>query len=397
MQKLIHPEDVKRVWAEASAAMSQRISFEVEHRALGPRGEGIWVMGWARAEYDEDGRPLRMLGVIADITKIKAQEAKIRESEARFRLFANCAPAPLWVTDADDALEFVNQAALDFSGRPDSYRVGGPLQMGRMHPDDLPEMIRVRTESRVKQEPYETEVRLQNARDEWRWMRIICRPRHDDEGRFVGYVGMAMDVTESREAEARQRLLMNELNHRVKNTLATVQSIAQQTIRHGVEAGVVRETFVERLLALSAAHNVLTRENWIGADLVEIVAQSIRAYDPAHEQRIHVRGPDKRLRPQVAVGLSMALHELATNAAKYGALSVPGGHVWLAWRLAPDRAAVVIRWRERGGPPVRPPAGRGFGTRLLTHGLATELGCPADLVYAPRGLVCTFRAPIVQS
>ena len=398
MQKLNHPEDIKRVWAEAQAAMSQRISFEVEHRALGPDGTGIWVMGWARADYDEDGRPLRMLGVIADITKIKAQEAKIRESEARFRLFANCAPAPLWVTDAEDAIEFVNQAALDFSGRPGAYRIGGAMNMGRMHPDDLPRMIELRTKSRSLHQPYEIEVRLQNARDEWRWMRIISQPRHDHDGRFAGYVGMAMDVSESREAEARQSLLINELNHRVKNTLATVQSIAQQTIREGVDAQTARQTFVDRLLTLSAAHNVLTRENWVGADLVEIVAQSVKVYDDQdHDPRIHIRGPDRRLEPHVAVGLAMALPELATNAATYGARSDPAGHVWLAWRLALDGGAVVLRWRERGGPPVGAPLRRGFGTRLLTQGLATELGCPAELVYGPRGLVCTFRTPVIES
>jgi len=269
--------------------------------------------------------------------------------------------------------------------------------MGRMHPDDLPALIQLRAERRAKHLPYETEVRLQNARDEWRWVRIICRPRHDQDGRFVGYVGMCMDITESREAEARQRLLMNELNHRVKNTLATVQSIAQQTIREGVSANLARQTFVDRLLALSAAHNVLTRENWVGADLVEIVAQSVRAYDQDDGPRIRIRGPDTRLAPQIAVGLSMALHELATNAAKYGALSVPGGHVWLAWRLTADGAAVALRWRERGGPPVQEPARRGFGTRLLTHGLATELGCPAEILYRLRGLVCTFRAPILAA
>jgi PAS domain S-box-containing protein len=335
--------------------------------------------------------------VIADITKIKNQEAKVRESEARFRVFANCAPAPLWVTDAEDALEFVNQAALDFSGRPEAYPIGGPLQMGRMHPEDLPRMIELRTMARARRAPYEIEVRLQDARDEWRWMRIICRPRHDEEGRFAGYVGMAMDVTESREAEARQRLLINELNHRVKNTLATVQSIALQTIREGVNAETARQTFVDRLLTLSAAHNVLTRQNWAGADLAEIVAQSVKVYSQDHEPRIHIRGPDRRLEPHIAVGLSMALHELATNAAKYGALSAPTGHVWLAWQEAPDGAAVVLRWRERGGPPVRPPLRRGFGTRLLTHGLATELGCPAQLDYEPRGLVATFRTPIVAT
>ena len=202
------------------------------------------------------------------------------------------------------------------------------------------------------------------------------------------------DVTEIRQAEARQRLLINELNHRVKNTLATIQSIANQTFRDDLGQAAARGIFVDRLLALSAAHNVLTRENWGGADLVEIAAEAVRPFDGAARSRIHVHGPDARLAPQVAVGLSMALHELATNAIKHGALSEPGGKVSLAWRLGGDRSSVCLRWRERGGPPVRPPSRRGFGARLLTQGLAVELGRAAELDYRPEGVVCTLHAPI---
>jgi len=205
------------------------------------------------------------------------------------------------------------------------------------------------------------------------------------------------DVTEIRQAEARQQLLINELNHRVKNTLATIQSIANQTFRDSPGHAAAREVFVDRLLALSAAHNVLTRENWGGADLAEIAAEAVRPYDDAARSRIHMRGADARLAPQVAVGLSMALHELAANATKHGALSELGGQVSLAWRLKADGSAVCLRWRERGGPPVHPPSRRGFGARLLTRGLAIELGHPAELEYRLEGVVCTLHAPIVPA
>jgi len=336
--------------------------------------------------------------VVGDITSIKAQERRTRESEARFRAFADSAPAPLWVTRPDGAIEFVNQAAVDFSGRPRALNLRGDrrgfLAGSRVHPDDLAEMERAHAESRANHLPYELEIRLANARGEWRWRRVIVRPRHDHEGGFVGFIGMSVDITDSREAEARQRLLVNELNHRVKNTLATVQSIAQQTLRQGVDPALARHTFVDRLLALSAAHNVLTREKWEGADLREIVAVALRPFEPPEGSHIQVEGPDARLAPQVAVALSMALHELATNAAKYGALSETGGQVSLILRLTSDRA-IELEWRERGGPPVQAPGRAGFGTRLLTQGLVGELGRPAELTYALEGLICTLRAPTV--
>jgi two-component sensor histidine kinase len=230
-----------------------------------------------------------------------------------------------------------------------------------------------------------------NVRGEWRWMRTASSVRLDEAGDFVGHVGMGMDVTETRRAEDHQRLLINELNHRVKNTLATIQSLARQTLRDGVSARDARERLTERLLALSAAHNVLTRENWEGADLAEIAREAVRPYDDAGG-RIAACGPPVRLAPNVALALSMALHELATNALKYGALSAPPGHVALDWRASGDRAIDIV-WREIGGPPVVPPTSMGFGSRLLAS-LAGELGAPADVRFEPDGVVCRLRAPV---
>jgi two-component sensor histidine kinase len=193
-----------------------------------------------------------------------------------------------------------------------------------------------------------------------------------------------------------QRLLINELNHRVKNTLATVQSIAHQTLPRSAVAVEARDLLTSRLLALSAAHNVLTRENWEGADAADVVAEAIRPYDDPGDGRFEVDGPPLRLGPGAALALSMALHELATNAAKYGALSTPmgeGGRVAIHWRLDAEQG-FIMEWRERGGPRVTPPARRGFGSRLLQQGLAIELGGAAELIFAPEGLVCVIRAPL---
>ena len=223
-------------------------------------------------------------------------------------------------------------------------------------------------------------------------MQVSSKPRLDDSGGFQGYVGLAVDVTDIRAAETRQRLLINELNHRVKNTLATVQSIAHQTLREGVPPAEARERLTARLLALSAAHNVLTRENWESAELGEIATEAIRPYDDG--RRITLRGPAARIAPSAALALSMALHELCTNALKYGALSQPAGEISIRWSLAGE--SIGMEWRETGGPPVEPPARKGFGSRLLGQGLAAELGASAELDYAPAGLVCRIRAKIAQ-
>jgi len=200
-----------------------------------------------------------------------------------------------------------------------------------------------------------------------------------------------MDVSDIRAAEIRQKLLINELNHRVKNTLATVQSIAHQTLREAAPGREARERLTERLLALSAAHNVLTRENWEGAELAEIAAEAIRPYDHAKARRITLDGPEARIAPSAALALSMALHVFATNALKYGALSQARGRVAIRW--VPEGGTIALEWRETGGPKVAAPARRGFGSRLLSQGLAAELGAKAEVLYEPEGLICRIRAP----
>ncbi|MFN3585400.1 PAS domain S-box protein [Phenylobacterium sp.] len=334
--------------------------------------------------------------------RARSQRA-LRESEARFRAMADSAPSPVWVTGPGGAIEFVNRAFCDLAGKPFEDLLGDAW-IGLMHPDDAPRVARLREDARRELAAYGWEGRFRTGRGEWRWMRASAQPRFDANGVFQGYVGLAMDVTDARRAEERQRLLINELNHRVKNTLATVQSLAHQTFREGVVARDARRRFTDRLLALSAAHNVLTRENWEGAELSDIVREAVRPYENAPNDdpggaRIAVAGPTARLSPPVALAVSMALHELATNAVKYGALSTREGRIAVEWRLAPERDTVELEWVEAGGPPVEPPSAArrtGFGSRLLTQGLAAELSAPADLDYRPDGVACRLRVPVIR-
>jgi two-component sensor histidine kinase len=200
------------------------------------------------------------------------------------------------------------------------------------------------------------------------------------------------DVTDRKRAEAQRDLLIRELHHRVKNTLATVQAIAAQTFRHeGVEPS-VQATFEGRLLTLSAVHSVLTDANWASAELHDVVASTLRPHRAPGRERFAVQGPALRLRPQSAVALSMALHELCTNAIKYGALSVDAGRVDLQWRAADGRFR--LRWQELDGPPVAEPRRRGFGSRLIERSLAAQLQGDVVIDFQPAGVVCTIDAPL---
>ena len=200
------------------------------------------------------------------------------------------------------------------------------------------------------------------------------------------------DITDRKMVEEDRELLINELNHRVKNTLATVQSVARQTLTgRGVPAAVQRG-FEARLQALGNVHTLLTEQNWEGAGLREVIEMSAGPHGAADRRPFSIAGPDFRLRPKSAVALSMAMHELATNAAKYGALGVPDGHVDIAWQV--DGGRFSLTWRESGGPPVKPPTRRGFGSRLIERGLAAELRGRVKIEYRTEGVVCTIEAPL---
>ena len=185
----------------------------------------------------------------------------------------------------------------------------------------------------------------------------------------------------------------------MKNTLATVQSIAAQSLKTSESTAQARESFEARLFALAKAHDVLTRESWEGATLRDIVEEALAAHRAARAARFAIAGPDVRLAPRAALAIAMALHELATNAAKYGALSNESGRVRLDWRVGAGESgpALHLTWAEEGGPPVAPPARKGFGSRLIERGLAADLDGDVRLDFRPTCVVCTIEAPLFPS
>ncbi len=322
----------------------------------------------------------------------------LRESEARFRHMADSAPALIWMTDETATLSFTNMHFEHlFGAAAQTLQDDGWQRI--VHPEDLPAFSTLFRDAFEARRSFRGEVRVIDRDGQVRWLRCEGVPRRDDTGAFLGYTGCNVDITEAKRAEEHLLLLIHELNHRVKNTLATVQSIAGQSLRRleGAEADAARAAFEARLLALARVHDVLTRESWEGAELATVVADAIAPLDAGDGQasRFHVAGPALRLPPRVALSIAMALHELGTNAVKYGALSREGGTIAIGWTVSRDPdLRLSLSWRESGGPPVTPPTRTGFGSRLIERSLARDLAGDVKLLFATEGVVCTIAAPI---
>lgn len=329
-----------------------------------------------------------------DVTEQQRATAALRESEERFRLVADSAPVMLWMGDTAGKCVYLNRAQREFWGvEPDA--IPGFDWGGTIHPDDAPAVAARAIEAMTAHQPFDVEARYRRSDGAYRLLHTDAQPRFNAAGEFLGMIGVNLDLTEARQAEEHQQLLINELNHRVKNTLAIVQALAMQSFGDGIDPATARKTFDARLNALSAAHNLLTAQNWESAGLFETIRASVAATAGANAHRVRLEGPDTQLSPQTAVSLAMAIHELCTNAIKYGALSNEDGTVQVRWTTeadADEAKAITIIWTESGGPSVTPPAHRGFGTRLIQRGLSAELSSKAVLEFRPEGLRCTIEA-----
>lgn len=390
-----HPDDLTRVKAVFAAANAEREPFEVEYRFRAADGTYHWAIDTAAPRFDDGGRFLGHVGSMTDITERKLVEEAIRRREKNLRNLANTVPAFVWFAGPDSSVHYLNNRWYEYTGQtPEQALPHGWLDA--IHPDDRERTAEAWASACAEGMLYEMENRYRRSDGLYRWYLSRAEPVRDETtGQILRWFGAGIDVDDQKRIEERQNLLIHELNHRVKNTLATVQSIAAQTLRNVPDPEHAKEAFEGRLIALSRAHDVLTRENWEGANLDEIVAQAIEPYRSYGESRLHLGGPFVRLSPRMALALAMAFQELATNAVKYGALSNATGEIWITWEVECGASPCVLRlrWEESGGPPVTPPTRRGFGTRLIERSLGPDLGGTIRVDFAPTGLVCTVAAP----
>jgi PAS domain S-box-containing protein len=244
-------------------------------------------------------------------------------------------------------------------------------------------------------ESWAGEFMVRRKNGDWFSAHVTDSPVHDEHGQLVGIVGISSDISAQKEAERHKSLLLDELNHRVKNTLAVVSAIAGQIFRS--KAGHPEQfmpAFVGALQSLGHAHDLLTQDSWRGASLRDIVTGALQPYCGTATERVEILGEDVSLEPNKAVAMALAVHELATNAAKYGALSNDRGRIQIRWSVKAqpnEKPVVAFDWLERDGPPVKPPLKKGFGTQLIERGLAAQLDGQVSTSYEPAGFRLSVR------
>ena len=327
----------------------------------------------------------------ADLARQLA-ERELRESEERFRLMSEHAPVMIWMSHPDGSCLHLNQMLRAF-WNVEEEAVAEFNWRSTMHPDDADDIVAAMTEALGEHRQISLKGRFCNAVGEWRVLQTDARPRFSTSGAFLGMIGVNVDVTDRERADAQRELLLAELNHRVKNTLAVVQAIAHQTLKN-TDLDKARVAFDGRLAALAAAHNLLTQANWESAPLEQVVQDSLHVQGTI-ASRLAISGPRVLLPPKQALAITMALHELFTNAVKYGAFSDEMGQIDLQWQVSGDHEPrLTIVWRECGGPPVVPPRHKGFGSMLLERTLALDLDGEVSTEFRPEGLLCTIEAPM---
>ncbi len=368
---------------------------DLRHRAR--NGREVVVVARQVLRRDAGGRPVAVLKLLTDVTDARRVEREQRRADALLRTIIAAAPGLIYAKDQQGRMTLANRAVLDLLGKtwPEvEGRTALEYLDDRANAEAVMVCDRRIMETGQAEELEELEELFKTKDGQLRVLLSTRTPMYGPDGHVEALVGMSMEITERKRIEERLRLMLHELNHRVKNTLASVQSITLQTLRGGDPA--VREVLDARLQALAAAHDVLAHTSWEGAELDDVVAGALAPHGGRDSRRFHVSGPPVRLKPRAALALAMGLHELATNAVKHGALSpaAPEGWVDLCWVKSGGRMRLV--WSEHGGPPVTPPSQRGFGTRLVERSLAQDLGGTVKIAFNPEGVTCTVESPLTE-
>ena len=343
----------------------------------------------------------------------KDQEQKIAEAEVEevaqelgpFVIAAETTRMAMVFTDAreaDNPIIFANDSFLKLTGYHRDEVLAQSFNFilaSGVSKEALAEIEAAFVDDPTQQEEPEIHYRCKDGSE--RWASLFVNPVKDEQGAVVQHFVSLADTTRYKSAEQNAALLIDELNHRVKNTLATVQSIVAQAVRNSQDPVTIREAIETRIAALSRSHDLLGREKWDGAGLFDLVREALAPFRVAEgrAERFTIEGQNIRLSPKATLALGIAFNELATNAVKYGAFSNEAGTISIKWTIeaTPDGRWLCLHWREEGGPPVAIPKRKGFGSRVIEQGLAHELGGKIKLDFLPDGIVCTIHVPAPQA
>lgn len=341
-----------------------------------------------------------LVAVVRALLRIRQAEAASLAMEARFSQFAQASPDVLWVYDPDHSrFEYISPSFRELFARDPQEAVRDHnVWISHVDADHREAFMRmIRTWERDEQAPVEYRILRSDGSSRWVRDQPFILPNGTGGRRLAG---LARDITQSKEADRQRDLLIGELNHRVKNTLAIVQSLATHTMHQASSPAAFESAFTSRLHALAHAHDMLTSTLWLGMTMQQVVEAALSPFSAFGEtlNRITATGPKVWIAANTAVTLTLAFHELATNASKYGALSTESGHVSVTWTAEPacNPEAVHLRWIESGGPLVKEPARRGFGSVLVEKVLAFEAHGESKLLFNPAGLEFHCHLPLTD-
>ena len=341
---------------------------------------------------EEPGKPEKQEAAEADVEGFRKRLGPFvvaAETTRMAMVFTNA-------KEADHPIIFANDSFLSLFGyeREEVLGAGFNSLMQRGAAPEVLTQVKAAFEGGKVSDP---EVKYRRKDGSEFWASLFISPVADEDGNIVQHFISLVDLTKHKAEQAHARMLIDELNHRVKNTLSTVQSIVSQALRNSSDIEVIREAIEARLFALSRSHDLLTHENWESAGLLDVVKDAMQPFGIAdgRAERFIITGRNIRIPPNAVLALGIAFHELATNAVKYGALSNEEGRVSISWTIenAPVGERLILEWRETDGPPVTPPSRKGFGSRVIERGLAQELGGKVRLDYHVDGVVCTIDVP----
>src|SRR5712671_2996386 len=385
----VHPDDRPKVEQALRDTLETGAPFHVEYRFQQSDGSVRWLD--SQAKLRETGGQRRLIGLVRDISRRKASEATIQTSKIRLLLALDAARLGWWLYDPLQGTASWDErfkAIFDIAApQTDVASI-----MARVPPEDASRVCATAAAALnpVDPKPFVGEYRVQRISGESRWIEVYGMATFEGSGearRAVLMVGTAADITERKRAEERQLLLMRELNHRTKNLLSVVQSIANQTVASNPSD--FAERFSRRIQALSANQDLLVRSEWRGVDIEDLVRAQLAHFADLIGDRIMIDGPHLSVTPSAAQSIGMALHELATNAGKYGSLSDDHGGVTIGWRL--EDGQFSIGWIEHDGPRVKPPKRRGFGSTIISAVAEASVGGEVELDYASTGVVWRLK------
>jgi PAS domain S-box-containing protein len=389
--EFVHPDDRARFVEVFGSGPRDRYAFEGRFR----RRDGAlrWIEFKATAM---PGEPFRLLGTARDVTERRRAEEDLRESEAQLRLSLEAAEAGIWSWNlSTNQLHWSSEAFVLFGrdpalGQPD-YKAWEKL----VHPDDLAralQEVQDAVEGRVPH--FRSEFRIVAHDGSVRWLLGLGRVERAPDGAPLRLSGINLDITERKKRDEHIQLLLREVSHRSKNMLAVVQAMAKQTAAKSPQDFV--ERFGQRVLALAASHDLLVRSDWRSVSLEDLVGSQLAHFGGVNDARVSVSGPALEVTAVASQTLGMALHELATNAAKYGALTSPSGRLDISWDVHLNDGGeprFVMSWIEHGGPEVSPPTRRGFGSTVIDAMVRVSLNCSVVIDYAPSGFSWRIEGP----